>query len=357
MPPSHPLLLSSFLTSKKLTKMKKGIVVKYAWEEDEDFKIVIVDGVSQKEISARDTTESLPQGVLEDLQQGDGGSTNQSSVSLEGIYGYPIPQVDRGSLLIRKATGIPPHVMLLASMQKVINSQHFFLKKMKDTINLEFDKREVGHATFQVQKQVEQMLTSFEANMITKLDSLGDQKLKDGTDTAGGTTSNHNGGRWYHWGGKYRRVPHDWVFPNKMTLRTAWHRWFLVDHTNQVCPLRYITSTDLHNCKYGRRNISNLKTLMNTLISEAKKKKVFIDNPSKEQLDDMFNLVSGKLFSLTENSRAETLSWHTYIRYLNIAKKKFNYLSYYLFVTFCYYISIRVLYFIIIIMPYYIINL
>ena len=84
----------------------------------------------------------------------------------------------------------------------------------------------------------------------------------------------------------------------------------------------------------------------------------FIDNPSKEQLDDMLNLVSGKLFSLTENTRAETLSWHTYIRYLNIAKKKkFNYLSYYLFITFCYYISIRVLQFIIIIMPYYIINL
>ena len=45
--------------------MKKGIVVKYAWEEEEDFKIVIVDGVSQKEISARDTTEkSLPQGEI-----------------------------------------------------------------------------------------------------------------------------------------------------------------------------------------------------------------------------------------------------------------------------------------------------
>ena len=63
------------------------------------------------------------------------------------------------------------------------------------------------------------------------------------------------------------------------------------------------------------------------MISEAKKKKVFIDNPSKEQLDDMFNLVSGKLFSLTENTRAKTLSWHTYIRYLNIAKKKIQLLK------------------------------
>ena len=244
--------------------MKKSIVVKYAWEEDENFKIVITDGTSQRDI------ESLrPVEVLKD-------DSNQSSASLERVFGHPIPQEGRGSLQIRKATGIPPHVMLLASMQKVINSQHFFLQKMKETINLEFDKREVGHATFQVQKQVEQMLTSFEANMITKLDSLGDGKLKDGTDTASGTTSNHNGGRWYHWGGKYRRVPHDWVFPNKMTLRTAWHRWFLVDHTNQVCPQRYLSSTDLHNCKNGRRNLSNLKTLMNTMISEAKKEKFLL---------------------------------------------------------------------------------
>ena len=213
--------------------------------------------------------------------------------------------------------------MLLASMQKVINSQHFFLQKMKETINLEFDKREVGHATFQVQKQVEQMLTSFEANVITKLDSLGDGKeRKDGTPDDTCPTRNHNGGRWYHWGGKYRRVPHDWVFPNKMTLRTAWHRWFLVDYSNKVCPLRYLTSTDLHNCKNGRRNISSLKTLMNAMILEARKKQVYVDKPNEEQLDSMFKVASGKLFSLTENTRAETLSWHTYIRYLNKAKKQ-----------------------------------
>ena len=83
---------------------------------------------------------------------------------------------------------------------------------MKETINLELDKREVGHATFQVQKKLGQMLASFEINVITKLDSLiGDGKEKDGTPNDTGPTRNHNGGRWYHWGGKYRRVPHDWV--------------------------------------------------------------------------------------------------------------------------------------------------
>ena len=65
--------------------------------------------------------------------------------------------------------------MLLASMQKVINAKYSFLLKMKQVINDEFDKREMGHSTFQVQKQVQDMLASFEANVITKLDGLSDE--------------------------------------------------------------------------------------------------------------------------------------------------------------------------------------
>ena len=45
----------------------------------------------------------------------------------------------------------------------------------------------------------------------------------------------------------------------------------------------------------------------------------------------MFQVASGKLFSLAENTRAETLSWHTYIRYLNIEKKKKNLLIVFFF--------------------------
>ena len=312
--PSHPLLLVSFFTSKKLAEMKKSIIVKYAWEEDDDFEIVGTDGVSKSGA-----------GVQEDFQSEE---SNQVLASLEGVLGgcQVVPQVGTvGSLQIRKATGIPPHVMLLASMQKVINSQHFFLVKMKEIINSEFDKRELGHATFQVQKQVEQMLVSFESNVIKKLETFGATSKNENSssnESESSPTRNHTGGKWYHWGGKYRRVPHDWEFPNKMTLRTAWHWWFLEDHKNQVCPLRYLTSTDLHNCKNGRRNISSMKTLMNAMVSEAKKKNVYVDKPTEEQVGHMFQVASGKLFSLTENKRAETLSWHTYIRYLNIKKKK-----------------------------------
>ena len=84
------------------------------------------------------------------------------------------------------------------------------------------------------------MLILFESKVINKLKSLGtnkDNENEDLTSSGRDPTSNHTGGRWYHWGGKYRRVPYDLVFLDKMTLRTTWYWWFLVDHKINVCPL------------------------------------------------------------------------------------------------------------------------
>ena len=43
---------------------------------------------------------------------------------------------------------------------------------MRNVIVDEFDKREVGHATFKVQKQVEDLIASFESKVLHKFDSL-----------------------------------------------------------------------------------------------------------------------------------------------------------------------------------------
>ena len=80
---------------------------------------------------------------------------------------------------------------------------------MKQVINEEFGKREVGHRTFQVQKQVQDMLTSFKSNVITKLEGLGVATILTNKNQDSSTPTNISGGKWYCWGGKYRRVPHD----------------------------------------------------------------------------------------------------------------------------------------------------
>ena len=105
---------------------------------------------------------------------------------------------------ISKAMGIPTHVILLADMQKVIESQHHFLLKIETIINDESDKRQVGHATFQVQNQVDHMHTAFHAKIIKKVDELGGNKdiFKGSSSTTTNMKNpfggNRHSGRWFH---------------------------------------------------------------------------------------------------------------------------------------------------------------
>ena len=114
---------------------------------------------------------------------------------------------------------------LMAEMQRVIHSQQQVLYKLKDITSTEHGKRQVGHSTFQVQYHIEVMLKNFERRLIVKFDEL---KASSGADGAvSGPTEDDKvcpalgSGKWYHWGGQYRRAPNDFEFPNKMTLKNA----------------------------------------------------------------------------------------------------------------------------------------
>ena len=234
----------------------------------------------------------------------------------------PTSTIPERELKVTKATGIPMHVMLLADMQKVIKAQHEFLVKMKILINEEFDKREVGHATFQVQKQVEEMLTSFESRIITKVDAIGNASSssnKNHVNKPGGSP-----GKWYYWDGLYRRVPEDWVFPNKMTLRTAFHRYFLFDHTSGVGPLKNLEATDMAKQSNGKRNLSSLRGLMKFMVVLLRSTNSYVNEPTEKDVDIMYRKVAGHVLSLSNSPRAELLSWHSHVRNVSKSKKKTN---------------------------------
>ena len=144
LPKTHPFCTSLCLTSSEVPSLLEKTSLAYAWEECD-----IID-VYQGEYDSTDSE-------LSSIIRASANTSQETNSSLE-----PTAAIPERRLKVTKATGIPTHVMLLADMQKVIKAQHQFLVKMKNLINEEFDKREVGHATFQVQKQVEQMLASFE---------------------------------------------------------------------------------------------------------------------------------------------------------------------------------------------------
>lgn len=129
-----------------------------------------------------------------------------------------------------------------------------------------------------------------------------------------------NGGRWYHWGGKFRRVPRDWSFPH-MTLRNAFHRYFLPDTKNKICPLRYLHTCDVANLKNGKRILSSLHILFKFIINELKNKNKFYDNPTDQQLDTMYKVGSGCILSFSKNNRAESFSWRTHYKNLEMFRR------------------------------------
>ena len=124
--------------------------------------------------------------------------------------------------------------------------------------------------------------------MILKFDEL----KASGTVGAKGTSPEDDkevcpatgGGRWYHWDGHYRRVHHNFEFPNMITLKSAWLRYFLPDRVFNICPMRYLTGADLQNTKTGRRDLSAYNMLIQFMISETKRKKSTLINQLKMRL-------------------------------------------------------------------------
>ena len=275
--------------------MKEKIRVMYVWEKECDVTIDVITG-NEEQDDGNDISITRFTETTERTTRGSMASAEQT-----------VPGNHVG--LIRRATGIPAHVMLMADMQNVLASQQNLLFQLKTTITAELDKRQVGHSTFQVQHQVESMLRNFESKVIKKLDAFSESDGKDETKLSSGP-----GGLWYHWGGQYRRVPRDYEFPNKMTLKSAWVRYFLPDNVKKIGPMRYFTGTDLVNVKTGRRNLSALKFVMDYMITIAKNKKIYINNPTEKQVLDMYHKISGSVLSLTNNSRAKSFSWHTHVR-------------------------------------------
>ena len=176
------------------------------------------------------------------------------------------------------------------------------------------------------------MLTAFQTKIIKKVDELAGVN-KDALMDSSSTSRKHpfgatgHGGRWFQWGGAYRRVPEDWIFPNKMTLRTAWHRYHLVDHESGVCPLKNLTTSDVSKQSNGRRNLSNLKMLMKYMIEKCKQIDCYVNKPSEEQVNEMYRKVASHVLKLSDNKRCELFSSHTHVRKVNKELKRIKNLN------------------------------
>jgi len=127
-------------------------------------------------------------------------------------------------------------------------------------------------------------------------------------------------GTLFNWGGKWRRVPADFVFPLNMGLQSAFTKYFYGDPNKKIGPFRNIQGPDLNvkYNKYGRDHVYSFKRLMDFMIVECKRLNCWFENPNNDQLKLMYNKASPKVFGLCKSQRAEAFKWST------LSRKVFN---------------------------------
>ena len=101
------------MTYEKIGSIRPKISVSYAWEE-ESLEVDVFRGMREQD-----------EGLLSDNT---GSTAVDNDASLESDLDQIMPVEDNRQ--IRKATGIPMHVMLMADMQRVVSSQQQVLLQL-----------------------------------------------------------------------------------------------------------------------------------------------------------------------------------------------------------------------------------
>lgn len=91
----------------------------------------------------------------------------------------------------------------------------------------------------------------------------------------------------FYWGGKFHRIPEDFEFPDG-SINMAWINWCLKNTSKGYPPLRKITPEDFGNQKCKRKRLSDFRFLMNILQNELVSNNLWIEDPTIEQVNNMY---------------------------------------------------------------------
>ena len=99
-----------------------------------------------------------------------------------------------------------------------------------------------------------------------------------------------------------------------MTLHSTWHRCHLLDNESGVCPLKFLTTSDMIKQSNGRSNLSNLKMLIKYMVDKCKEIDCYVGKPSEKDADEMSGKISSHILGLSNNKSCELVSWYTHVR-------------------------------------------
>ena len=150
-----------------------------------------------------------------------------------------------------KATGIPPHVSLLAKMTHLHEASQETVRKISRTkdeiisgIVKELEERAIGARTVTYDGLQETILKCFADSGINDLV----QRVRNPPEETRVESSHSSFNREslaHFWGGRFRRLPEDFRFQD-ITTRQLWLLWMCGDQTRKIIPLRLWTAWTCH---------------------------------------------------------------------------------------------------------------
>ena len=191
------------------------------------------------------------------------------------------------------------------------------------------EERAVGANTV-TRNGLREMLRDLLQPLQTRLDTLAE----GGTALASNTSSEQETPvHWqaFFWGGRFRRVPQDFELP-KGGMRTTFQQWCLGNPAKGHPPLQQLQAIDMGDDsdraqKNKRRRLADLHALMGKLKNHLIQANHWIELPSLEQVNTMFDEAVAALDIPPETPkgrkrRLDQISWTTIVREVLTGRKK-----------------------------------
>lgn len=129
-----------------------------------------------------------------------------------------------------------------------------------------------------------------------------------------------NGGFLHFWGGRYRRLPEDFLFPDCGVL-PMWQLWMCGNEAQSWPPLRHVDGGDLKTLD-TRKRLSDLKYLMKKIQNEARRSGLkWGSQPQIALVNEIFErcrhiVEVGEGTDCGRQRRRSQLSWRTVVNIL-----------------------------------------
>ena len=124
----------------------------------------------------------------------------------------------------------------------------------------------------------------------------------------------------YHQG-RYIRIPPDFVFPTKCSLKDIFLRFHVHDTVREIPPFKLIDSASVVHIKRGKVYLSELRYLMAVMELECVRLGIDTDDLNDQQeASEAFEKVKECIYRYeTRSTRKEQFKWQTWVKKLRVA--------------------------------------